>query len=146
MKGGKSLAFAGALANPPNSSFEVMHPEAYLAHAPVPVLRLGDVHGLLDGEYEPYDVGVMGELDVEIMASLFGGPQIAAALAPEWNGGVYYAGQRKSATVAEKGTTASIGVMYYSRWKECGGGAGVCEAVYGGTGAEVFAADGAEGG
>ena len=117
VKGGKSLAFAGALKNPPNSSFEVMHPEAYLAHAAVPVLRLGDVHGLLDAQYEPYDVGVMGELDVEIMASLFGGPQMAAALTPEWDGGVYYAGQRKSATLAEKATTASIGVMYESRWK-----------------------------
>ncbi len=116
-KGGKELAFAGALANPPNSSFEVMNPEAYLAHVAVPVLRLGDVHGLLDAQYEPYDVGVMGELDVEIMASLFGGPQMAAALSPQWDGGVYYAGQRKSATAAEKATTASIGVMYYSRWK-----------------------------
>ena len=54
------------------------------------------------------------------MASLFGGPQMAAALAPEWDGGVYYAGQRRSATVAEKATTASIGVMYESQWRSAG--------------------------
>ncbi len=114
--GGKELAFAGALERPPNSSFEVMHPAAYLAHAPVPVLRMPDVHGLLDPEYEPYDVGVMGELDVEMMASLFGGPEISKALTPQWDGGIYYAAQRRDATPAQKATTASLGVFYLSRW------------------------------
>lgn len=114
--GGKQLAFAGALERPPNSSFEVMHPQAYLAHAPVPVLRMPDVHGLLDTQYEPYDVGVMGELDAEMMASLFGGTEIAKALASQWDGGVYYAAQRRDATPAQKATTASLGVFYLSKW------------------------------
>ena len=62
--------------------------------------------------------GVMGELDVRILAELFGGREIAEALAPAWNGGVYYAAQRKSAvTEAEKESTASIGLLYSSRWK-----------------------------
>jgi hypothetical protein len=117
IKGGKSLAFAGALANPPSSSSEILHPAAYLAHAPVPLLRLPNVHPMLDAEYEPYDLGVMGELDVEIMASLFGGQDLGAAIAPEWDGGVYYAAQRKSATAAERQTTASLAVMYLSRWR-----------------------------
>jgi hypothetical protein len=116
-KGGKTAAFAGALENPPNSSFEIMNPEEYMAHAGVPVLRLGDVHPLLDADYEPYDLGVMGELDVEIMASLFGGEELGKALAPAWAGGVYYAGQRKSASAAEKLTPASLGVFYLSRWR-----------------------------
>jgi len=115
---GKQVAFSGVLDHPPGSSFEVMHPQAYLKHVPVPVLRMPDVHALLDAEYEPYDLGVMGELDVEIMSSLFGGPEIAKALAPEWNGGVYYAGQRRSATAAEKTTPGSLGVFYYSRWRD----------------------------
>jgi hypothetical protein len=114
--GGKQLAFAGALERPPSSSFEVMHPAAYLAHAPVPVLHMPDVHGLLDPEYEPYDVGVMGELDVEMMASLFGGPEISKALTPQWDGGIYYAAQRRDATAAQKATTASLGVFYLSKW------------------------------
>jgi hypothetical protein len=118
VKAGKEAAFAGVLANPPSSSFEIIHPNAYMAHAPVPVIRLPDIHPLLDPEYVPYDIGVMGELDVRILAELFGGRELAAALAPEWNGGVYYAAQRKSAvTPAEKGSTASIGLLYYSRWK-----------------------------
>jgi hypothetical protein len=118
IKAGKEAAFAGVLANPPSSSFEIMHPEAYMEHAPVPVVRLPDIHPLLDPEYVPYDVGVMGELDVRILVELFGGREMADALAPAWNGGVYYAAQRKSAvTPAEKESTASLGLIYYSRWK-----------------------------
>ncbi len=117
VKGGKAAAFAGALDHPPSSSFEIMNPEAYLAHAPVPSVRLPDVHPLLDAEYEPYDIGVMGELDVEIMASLFGGPEMAQALAPAWDGGAYYAGQRRSASAEEKKGTGSLAVFYFSQWK-----------------------------
>jgi hypothetical protein len=118
VKKGTKAAFADVLANPPSSSFEIMNPKAYMAHTPVPVLRLPDIHPLLEAEYTPYDVGVMGELDVRILAELFGGRQIATALAPAWDGGIYYAAQRKSAvTAAEKASTASIGLLYYSRWK-----------------------------
>ncbi len=118
MKAGRDAAFAGVLARPPSSSFEIIHPDAYLKHDPVPVLRLPDIHPLIDAEYAPYDVGVMGELDVRILAELFGGPQIATALSPAWRGGIYYAGQRKSATTAaQKESTASLGLIYYSKWE-----------------------------
>ena len=117
VKGGKEAAFAGVLTNPPSSSFEILHPEEYMAHVPVPVLRMPDIHPLIDAQYEPYDLGVMGELDVRILAELFGGHELADGLAPDWNGGIYYAAQRKSATPAEKETTSSLGLFYYSRWK-----------------------------
>ena len=123
IKNGRDAAFAGVLAAPPSSSFEIMTPQAYLAHAPVPVLRMPDVHTLLDADYEPYDVGVMGELDVDMLCELFAGPQLARAIAPQWAGGVYYAAQRRSATPAEKtapaakSQTGSLGLVYYSAWK-----------------------------
>ena len=117
LRGGKEAAFEGVLKNPPSSSFEIMHPEAYIARAPVPVLRLPDIHPLIDAEYEPYDLGVMGELDVRILAELFGGREIAQGLAPDWSGGVYYAAQRKSATAAEKESTNSLALFYHSQWK-----------------------------
>ena len=111
-------AFAGVLDRPPSSSFEIMHPDAYLAHLPVPVLRMPDIHPLLDKDYTPYDVGVMGELDVRMLTELFAGQEQAAAIAPAWNGGIYYAAQRRSAkTAEEKASTASLGLVYYSRWK-----------------------------
>jgi hypothetical protein len=116
-KAGKEAAFAGVLANPPSSSFEILHPASYMARVPVPVLRLPDIHPLIDAEYEPYDLGVMGELDVRILTELFGGREIAQGLAPDWNGGIYYAAQKKAATQAEKESTASLGLLYYSRWK-----------------------------
>lgn len=118
VKKGAQAAFADVLENPPSSSSEIMNPQAYMSHAPVPVLRLPDIHPLLDAEYTPYDVGVMGELDVRMLTELFGGRKVATALAPQWAGGVYYAAQRKSAvTEAEKDSTASIALLYYSRWK-----------------------------
>ena len=47
-------------------SYEIMQPARIsAAMTPVPVLRMPDVHALAGcKEWEPYDVGVMGELDV----------------------------------------------------------------------------------
>ena len=118
IKGGTKQAFAGVLEAPPTASSQILHPASYLSHAPVPVMLLPDLHPTLTAAgYEPYDVGVMGELDVRMTAELFGGKPLAEALAPNWDGGVYYAAQRKSATTAEKSTTASLALLYDSRWK-----------------------------
>ena len=118
VKAGPEAAFGSVLANPPGSTFEIMHPGAYMTHVPVPVLRLPDIHPLIDAEYTPYDVGVMGEFDVRILTELFGGEQIATALTSQWNGGIYYAAQRKSAVTAEaKSSTAAIALLYESKWK-----------------------------
>ena len=117
-KAGVPRAFAGVLDEPPNSSMEVMHPAAYLGHAAVPVMRLPDLHPVLEkAGYAPYDVGVMGELDVRMTAELFGGRPLAEALAPNWAGGVYYAAQRKSASEQEKASTRSLALLYSSHWK-----------------------------
>jgi hypothetical protein len=118
VKKGVDAAFTGVLTTPPSSSYEILTPQVYLRHERVPVMRLPDIHPMLkDAGYEPYDVGVMGELDVRMTAELFGGRPLAEALAPEWDGGIYYAAQKTKATSAEKETTASIGLLYSSRWK-----------------------------
>ena len=117
-KAGTQRAFAGMLAAPPNTSAEILHPREYLDHVPMPLMVLPDIHPMLTAAgYEPYDVGVMGELDVRMTAELFGGKPLAEALAPAWDGGIYYAAQRRSATAAEKDTTASLAFLYSSRWK-----------------------------
>jgi hypothetical protein len=118
MDKGTEAAFAGVLAAPPNSSFEILTPKSYMSHAPVPVMVMPDIHQLLiPAGYGPYDIGVMGELDVRMTAELFGGRPLAEALAPEWDGGIYYAAQHRSATDAEKETTESLALLYSSRWK-----------------------------
>ncbi|HUZ05187.1 MAG TPA: hypothetical protein VMU62_07500, partial [Acidobacteriaceae bacterium] len=113
---GKEAAFAGTMDHPPSSTYEVMNPKAYLNHAKVPLLTMPDIHGLIEQDYKPYDVGVMGELDVRILMALFDGQQAADVLAPAWRGGLYYAAQNKQATNAEKATTASLSLLYLSRW------------------------------
>jgi hypothetical protein len=118
LKGGTEKAFTDVLDSPPNTSSEIMHPDDYMNRKPEPLLALPDIHPTLEAAgYAPYDVGVMGELDVRMMAELFGGKPLAEALAPEWNGGVYYAAQRRSASDADKQTTRSIAILYLSRWK-----------------------------
>ena len=118
VKGGTKQAFTSVLDAPPTSSEQIMHPDAYLAHKPVPVLLMPDIHPMLStAGYDPYDVGVMGELDVRMTAELFGGKPLAEALAPNWDGGIYYAAQRRSATAAQKDTTASVALLYESRWR-----------------------------
>ncbi len=114
---GTQAAFAGMLDHPPSSTFEVMNPKAYLSHVPVPLLRMPDIHPLIDSQYQPYDIGVMGEFDVQIMAELFGGQAAADALAPAWRGGIYYTAQSREATTASaKDSTASLALLYLSRW------------------------------
>ena len=144
VKGGTQAAFAGVLDDPPSSSFEIIHPEAWMDHAPVPVLAFPDVHPLLDAAYDPYDVGVMGELDVQILTELFGGRQVAYALAPMWAGGVYYAAQKKDASAAEKQTTGSLSLMYYSKWKNRDSARTFCADLRGGAAAEVSRGDAAD--
>ncbi len=114
---GRQAAFAGMLDHPPSSTFEIMNPAAYLTHAPVPLLRMPDIHSLIDAQYRPYDIGVMGEFDVQVMSELFGGQAAADALAPTWRGGIYYTAQSKGATNARaKDSTASLALLYLSRW------------------------------
>src|ERR1700753_2762958 len=113
MKAGTERAFTGVLDAPPNTSSEIMHPDDYMARKPEPVLALPDIHPTLEGAGdEHYDVGVMGELGVKMTAELFGAKPLAEALSPQWNGGVYYAAQRKSASDADKQTTKSIAILY----------------------------------
>jgi hypothetical protein len=121
---GQEYAFRGVLGRPPSSSHEIMNPRAYEHSQSIPLLRLPDVHVLLDADYEPYDIGVMSELDVKILAELSGGDAEAAALAPQWNGGLYYVVQNKSAkTAEEKESTASICLLYLSAWRTEGAAA-----------------------
>src|ERR1700761_3408293 len=118
---GAKYAFAGVLDRPPSTSFEIMNPVAYEQKVSAPLLTMPDVHPVLDSEYSPYDVGVMGELDVRILSELFGGPQMAAILTPQWSGGLYYAVQSKKAVTPEQqASTASVALLYLSAWRSEG--------------------------
>jgi hypothetical protein len=114
---GKQAAFAGTLDRPPSSTYEIMTPKVYLKHEPVPLLHMPDIHPFIDAEYRPYDIGVMGEFDVQILAELFGGHRAAKTLTRAWRGGIYYAAQSKSAkNGAAQASPASLALLYLSRW------------------------------
>ena len=111
----KAGAFADVLARPPNTSYEIMNPRAYERHVKPPLLTMPDIHPVIDAEYNPYDVGVMGELDVKILADMFGGREAEAELTPQWDGGIYYVAQKKGAK--NTNSTASVALLYVSQWK-----------------------------
>jgi hypothetical protein len=133
MDQGRNAAFAGTLDRPPTSSWEIINPLEYeKKHMPA-IPLLPDIHPLVDKLYKPYDIGQIGQLDVHILAELFGGDGAARDLTPAWDGGLYWAGQRLSATTAadhhptdkdpsaetpaEKSSTKSVAIFYLSVWK-----------------------------
>ncbi len=115
---GKRGAFADTLNNPPSSTYQVMDPAAYESHAKVPVLTLPNVHPLLDRNYRPYDVGVMGELDARMLLQLTTSDSAANRIASHWDGGIYFVAQKKHA--ANKNSTASVALFYLSHWRNRG--------------------------
>lgn len=117
MDRGQAAAFMGALDRPPSSSWEIMNPREYeQGHVPS-IPYLPDIHPLVDNAYRPYDIGQVGQLDLHILAGLFGGDRAARDLTPAWDGGIYWAGQRLNATPAEQASTKSISLFYLSVWK-----------------------------
>jgi hypothetical protein len=118
MDQGKTAAFTGTLDRPPTSSWEIINPREYEKQHVPSLPLMPDIHPLVDKLYKPYDIGQVGQLDLRILAELFGGEQAARDLTPAWNGGIYWAGQKLSAkTTAEQATTNSIALFYLSAWK-----------------------------
>jgi hypothetical protein len=113
--GGKQLAYTGVLARMPQTSREIMEPKEYLAGHRVPPLLLPDL-GFLKKDYEPYDAGAVGELDVSILLRVYADEDLDKRLSTEWRGGAYYAAGRRGAKPSDRNSTAHIGLFYVSRW------------------------------
>jgi len=118
MDKGQAAAFTGTLDRPPTSTWEIDNPREYERGRNPAVPFLPDIHPLVDKLYKPYDIGQVGELDVHILAELFGGDEAARDLTPAWNGGIYWAGQLRSAkTPEEQAKTKSLALFYLSVWR-----------------------------
>jgi hypothetical protein len=111
--GGKKMAFAGAFAHPPQTTHEVIQPRAYLNHEKLPPLPFPDAPSLLQDQYEVFDSGTVGELDVRALLWQFGSRTLADDLSKSWQGGTYMAFRKKSAAAS---TTADLKMFYVSRW------------------------------
>ena len=115
---GTQAAFAGVLDRPPDTSWEILHPADYERKQQQPLLQMPDLHPLLDKDWAPYDVGVMGALDVRMLSEALADRGAGADAALAWDGGLYYAAQARSATTdAARNDSASIALVYLSRWK-----------------------------
>src|SRR5208283_3823809 len=111
--GGRELAYAGAFKDPPKTTREIMEPQTYLAQEKVePMKMIGMERDFKN--YDPFDIGAMGEFDVDVLVEQYAGREEAAAIYPEWRGEYYFAGKPKADKSADK--SAPIGVLYISRW------------------------------
>jgi hypothetical protein len=133
-KGGKDLAFGGAMKNPPQNSRQIMNPAAYLAHEKLEPVVLPHMSELLGKDYERCDVGSVGEFDVMVLLKQFTNAKLADDISSEWRGGAYYAALKHETGDSEeltskdssKGkpqkketgppTTKSVALLYLSRW------------------------------
>ncbi len=118
MDEGQHAAFAGTLDRPPTSTWEIINPRVYEKKEIPAIPLMPDIHPLVNALYRPYDIGQVGQLDLHILAELFGGDEAARDLTPAWNGGIYWAGQLRSATTpAEQDSTKSLALFYLSAWR-----------------------------
>jgi len=118
MDQGQAAAFTGTLGHPPTSSWEILNPREYeMRHKPA-IPLLPNIHPLVDSLYKPYDIGQVGQLDLRILAQLYGGEQESRDLTSAWDGGLYWAGQQLTAKPPkELASTNSIALFYLSAWK-----------------------------
>lgn len=121
MDQGQTAAFAGTLDRPPTSTWEILNPLDYERKMIPPIPLLPNIHPLVDKLYRPYDIGQVGQLDVKILSQLFGGEETSRDLTSAWDGGLYWAGQLRSATTpAEQDSTKSLALFYLSLWRNPG--------------------------
>ena len=115
---GTQAAFADVLNRPPDTSYEILNPAFYEKQGTPPLLAMPDLHPLLDPEWKPYDVGAMGALDVRMLCQSLGNAAVGDEAARDWDGGLYYAAQSRAAKTARQADdTASLALVYFSRWK-----------------------------
>jgi hypothetical protein len=116
-KRGKQAAFQGVFAQPPRNTHEVFDSNAYLERAKLSPVVIPDVRPLLGNDYEVFDSGSFGELDVRALLKQFGDKHGAMDFAPAWQGGAYSAFKRAQAAANAQPTTADVALLYVSHWK-----------------------------
>jgi hypothetical protein len=114
-KGGKDEAFTAVLKNPPHTTRQIMEPATYLSGEKIEPIGIPDFKRDFK-DYQKFDIGAMGEFDVAILAEQYAGKTMSKHIYPEWRGGYYYAATSRQAPAAGASVTASLGLLYVSRW------------------------------
>src|SRR5579864_1821942 len=110
-KGGKKMAFAGVFARPPRNSHEVLQPEAYINGEKLPPVRIPDMHQVLSNQYDVYDSGGIGQLDVRALLKQYGERKIADELSSAWQGGAYVTYRHANKDVVTP-STSDLALLY----------------------------------
>lgn len=102
-------AFSSVFRSPPAGTFQILHPERYLAgerpsSPALPKLRA-------PGRYRELAGGSIGELDHWILLTQYAGAKEAAALAPRWKGGRYR-------VLEARRKRGSFVLLYASEWSD----------------------------
>ncbi len=92
--GGKKLGFEGAFNNPPTTTRQIMEPDTYLGHEKIEPLKRIDFTKDFE-KYDTFDIGAIGEFDVDVLLEQYAGRKEAEAMYPAWRGGYYFAGHAK---------------------------------------------------
>jgi hypothetical protein len=108
-KGGKEKAFAGAFADPPRTTRQIMEPKTYLSGERIEPMHLPDFKQVFKN-YERFDIGAVGEFDVAVLIDQYAGAEASRKLYPHWRGGYYYAARPKG------DPSAPLALLYVSRW------------------------------
>lgn len=116
-KGGKKMAFAGAFARPPRNSHEILQPDAYINGEKLPPVGVPDLKQLIGEQYDVYDTGGVGQLDVRAYLKQYGERRSADDVSSAWQGGAYVAYRRKKTAADAALNTADLATIYVSRWK-----------------------------
>ena len=111
--GGKERAFAQALANPPANTHEVLVPAAYLHREPPALLDLPDFKPVLGKEFQDYDIGSIGQFDIQVIAKQFADRATAKRIGQGWQGGIYLAVNKKE---TKPQNTGDLAIIFLSRW------------------------------
>jgi len=109
--GGKSKAFAGAFADPPRSTRQIMEPKTYLSGEHVEPLPLPDFKQDFK-DYDRFDIGAIGEFDVAVLVDQYAGIEASHDIYPHWRGGYYYAARSKS------DPSTPLALLYFSCWSD----------------------------
>lgn len=118
MDQGQTAAFVGAMDRPPTSTWEIVNPREYERKSAPSIPLLPNIHPLVDKLYKPYDIGQIGLLDLRILTEIFAGESAASALSSAWDGGIYWAGQLRSAKTKDaQAKTDSLALFYLSSWR-----------------------------
>jgi hypothetical protein len=116
-RGGKKMAFAGAFVRPPKNSHEILQPDAYINSEKLPSTSVPDLKNLVGEQYEVFDSGGIGQLDVRAYLKQYGERRSADDVSSAWEGGAYVAYRRKKDTADPPPNTADLATVYVSRWK-----------------------------